>query len=345
MRRPDSPVYIKPRLDGALASWLFRFWRHCNDAAYNAGLHATARLAEPTMELYDKLAADGVTFRMWSDGLLFVFRDAELAQEVLAGLQPMSEHGYRLPDRVVTGESLRDLEPALSDGVAAGFVVAEERHVDPVSLCAGLAQRLDSLGVKILEGTSVIGFVGTGPFLRAVRTTTAEIATDHVVVCSGAWTTDLVRQLGLRIPMQAGKGYSFSIKPRVMPRRPLYLAESKVGATPLADRLRLAGTMELSGVNLRIDARRVQAIAHGAQRYLPGWGGVEMKDIWTGMRPVAADGLPIVGPVPGWENLALATGHSMLGITLGPATGEAVAEAVVTGRVPEVLSPFSPGRF
>src|SRR5207249_7226458 len=143
-----------------------------------------------------------------------------------------------------------------------------------------------------------------------VKTVAGRVDADAVVLAAGAWTTAMARALGRGFPMQAGKGYSFSVVPRVLPRRPLYLHEAKVGCTPMGGRLRIAGTMELSGVNTRVDMRRVRAIVRAAAPFLDGWDGEGIEDVWTGMRPVPPDGLPIIGRLAG--SVFVATGHSML---------------------------------
>ena len=343
--QPDSPLYVRPRLSPALIGWMLRFARSCNRRDNLAGLHATATLAAPTMDLYDDLAADGVQFDMGSEGLLFAHRTTGGARHEIEALAPLGEHGYAIPEAPITGDALRDLEPALSEHVAAGVLVKEERHVDPGSLLAGLAARLREMGVEIREGVTVEGIEADGDRITAVRVPGGDIPVSALLLAAGAWTTALAQTLGTRLPMQAGKGYSFSLRLPTLPRRPLYLAEVSVGCTPFDGHVRVAGTMELSGVNSTLDRRRIDAIVRGARGYLEGgeWGSI--TDHWVGMRPVSADGLPILGALGSHSNAFVASGHAMLGVTLGPATGQAVAAYMTTGVEPEVLRPFSPSRF
>jgi D-amino-acid dehydrogenase len=339
--RPASPVWITPRV---APSWLWRFWRHCTPGHHLAGLHATAALAEPTMALYDELVRDAGV-EVHARGLLFAFLDRERARRTLGGLAPMSAHGYTLPAGVLTGDEVRALEPALSDAVAAGFVLDGERHLDPAAFVCALGARLRGMGVAIHEGSPVTGFARRRRRITAVLAASGEVEAEEVVIAAGAWTPRLTQLLSVRLPVEAGKGYSVSIAPPRVPARPLYLAEAFVGCTPLGGRLRLAGTMELSGLNTRISPRRVRAITRGARSYLRGWDGAGVAEAWTGMRPVAPDGLPVIGRVPGFDNLIVSTGHAMLGVTLAPASAGAVAELLRTGRTPDVLRPFSPERF
>jgi D-amino-acid dehydrogenase len=173
-----------------------------------------------------------------------------------------------------------------------------------------------------------------------------------VVLAGGASSGALLRPLGIRLPLTAGKGYSFLRRLRARPSRPIHFGDIKVAVTPLSRGLRVAGTMELSGNNEILRRSRARAIARGAAPYFDGWDDLEpgsgadaLEELWVGRRPLTPDGLPIMDRVEPFENLFVATGHSMLGITLGPASGQNVAEFVLSGRRPEVLEPFRLRRF
>lgn len=343
--RRSSPVYLAPRFSPALVRWMWGFWRKCNGDAHAKGMEATAELNRPTMQLFDEMQANGVEFRMWRDGMLFAYLDPAGAEAEVSYLQPLAEFGVQVPRAVLTRDEVHALEPALGPDVSAGVMVEGERHVDPGEFTDALSRHLRAKGVRIIERSPVTGFRTDGERVRSVQTAVGDTEVDQILLAAGAWTTPVARLLGSRVPMQAGKGYSFSIRPGDPPRRPLYLAEARVGLSPLGDRLRVAGTMELSGLNLRLDPRRLDAIEAGARRYLADWPEGRRSDEWTGMRPVPPDGQPIVGRLPGWDNAFVSTGHSMLGVTLGPASGQAMATLMSTGDIPEVLQPFDPGRF
>jgi D-amino-acid dehydrogenase len=165
---------------------------------------------------------------------------------------------------------------------------------------------------------------------------------DAVVIAAGAWSAPLCRKLGYRLPLQAGKGYSFSVALPQPPRRPLYLLEAKVAVTELAGRTRFAGMMELTGADTRLQPRRLGALEHHARRYFRDW--AAPQNAWAGLRPMVPDGLPVIGAIPGIDNAFLATGHAMLGITLGPVSALAVAD-LLDGKDDPVLAPFTPARF
>lgn len=354
MLRSDSPLYIRPAAVPALAPWLYRFWRHCNPRDYEAGMEALAGLNRRTMALYDALAADGVSFEMRRAELLLVFLERRNAEHLLAGLAPLERLGYPAP-RLLDKDELRDVQPGLAADAAAGILAPGERLVRPESLLQGLRERLAALEAEMMLNAQVTGFRRRGAQVTAVETGAGAIEADQVLVAAGAWSGGVCAKLGLPLPVQAGKGYSLTYErgagpgagagPGGGPRRMLYLYEVRVAYSPFASGFRLAGTMELSGINQRLEPRRVEAIRLGAARFLGGAGLDGEGRPWVGMRPITPDGLPLLGRLPGTDNAFVATGHGMLGVTLAPATAAAVAD-LMTGREPGTeLRPFDPGRF
>jgi D-amino-acid dehydrogenase len=305
MLDPESPLYVRPSLHPEFLRWSWRFALACRPWAHAAGTAATAALAATTLDAFDLMRAEGVQFEMHSDGLLFV------------ALQEGKLHEF--PGTRLSRAQVRDFEPALSGDVAEGVFAPEERHVRPESLVAGLAA---ALAADLEENRTVADLRELGDF-------------DAVVVAAGVHTKRLVK-----LPLMAAKGYSITASLPDMPQRPLYLYEIKVGASPFDGAFRLAGTLELGPEDLNVDERRVEAIRRGAEKYL----GVRLEgETWAGLRPLVPDGLPVIGRVD--ERTFVATGHSMLGITLAPATGEALAQYVLTGEKPPVLEPLGPERF
>lgn len=346
MVKPDSPLYLRPRFDVQFARWLLGFWRACRPAAYRAGLEATAELNRRTMDLFDGLRADGVDFEMHRDGILFAYEALSEMEHDLEGVEQLRAIGYERPEQLV-GDAVRECEPALSDGIAGGYLIGNERHVRPETLTAGLVARLTASAVELRANEPVTGLETARGRVTEVVTVDLRLPTDAVVIAAGAWTPRVARMVGVHMPIEAGKGYSLDYSPpptRV--RRPLYLHEARVAVTPFAGMVRLAGTMELSGLNERVDFRRVGAIARAGARLLKDWpSDAGAATAWTGMRPLTPDGLPIIGLVPGFRNLAIASGHAMLGVTLAPATAVAVADLLTTGRLSATLQPFDPARF
>ncbi len=217
----------------------------------------------------------------------------------------------------------------------------------PETLTAGLAAALRARGGGLAEGCVVSGCVAEGPRIRALDTSAGPIEVDAVVLATGAEARTLAASLGAKLPVQAGKGYSITVRdPEATLGRPVYLADAKMGFTPFDGALRTLGTMELSGINLHLDRRRLEILERGARRYLPGGLiGSERTD-WVGMRPVTPDGgLPILGRLPTTDNAFVATGHQMLGVTLGPSTGRALSQLILEGRSDVDLGAFDPSRF
>jgi D-amino-acid dehydrogenase len=179
-----------------------------------------------------------------------------------------------------------------------------------------------------------------------VETSAGALEADIFVISAGAWSGRVARKFGFSLPVQPGKGYTVTIqKPAAAPARPIYLSEMRVGITPFDGAVRLGGTMELSSFAQRPVMGRLNTIRRAASTYLPGsaTGAAEVE--WMGMRPLTPDGLPAIGRAPGLENVFVATGHAMLGVTLAPVTGLAVAELVSGNASSFDLAPFDPARF
>ncbi|MBI4501186.1 MAG: FAD-dependent oxidoreductase [Gemmatimonadetes bacterium] len=344
MLRRDSPLHVDLRALPGLAPWLWRFWRHCNARDYAHGLEAVATLNGATMRLFDAWAADGVAFEMHQSGLLVVFLDRAHAPEAMVDFAALEDLGYAVP-KLLTGDALRAIEPDLSEQVTGGFLVESERHVRPESLTAGLARRVEELGVTVRSGVGVLGAVGGGRVIRALRTSEGELAADRFLIAAGAWSGRLAATMGAALPVEAGKGYSITVAdPALSLRRPLYFGEAKIGVSPFRNSVRVAGTMELSGMNTRLHVRRLAALRRSAERYLrvrPAW---ERGEEWVGLRAITPDGLPLIGRLPGYDNVYVATGHGMLGVTLAPATAELVAD-LMDGCTDDVAASFDPARF
>jgi D-amino-acid dehydrogenase len=175
-----------------------------------------------------------------------------------------------------------------------------------------------------------------------LETREGEFAAEQVVVANGVWSAGLLAGLGVHIPLEAAKGYSVTaVGSGTRPRHALYLTEARVGCSPFKEAVRLAGTLELAGIDLSLNERRVAAIVRAASAYLRDWRPEDLELEWAGLRPLTPKGLPLIGAVPGFSNLYLATGHAMLGVTLAPATGEALAPLVLDDRLVPELTPFA----
>jgi glycine/D-amino acid oxidase-like deaminating enzyme len=342
--RPEAPLYLRPFPDARFASWLWRFWRSTTPARFRRGYKAIAELNRPTFELFDELAAAGVDTTLQRLGLVHAFLSAAQARAFLNVQREMAPGRYELPDEIASGPAACGLDPALSPEVGAAYLVPDEGVVDPGQLVAGLAKAVVERGGRVHENTQVTGLRRDADSVVAVETPTGELRCQAVAITAGTWSAQLLRMIGRRIPLQAGKGYSFSVDLDPAPRHALYLGDHKIAVSPMGTATRIAGTMELSGNNRRMDWRRIVAVAHGSRAYMGRWFtdpddlATQIRDPWVGARPLLPDGIPLIDRMAG--NVFVATGHAMLGVTLGPATGSALASYLRTGRRPTVLDPF-----
>jgi D-amino-acid dehydrogenase len=339
---PASALYFSPRALPGMAPWLVRFAGYCTRSAYGAGAHALSALGVRVFELVEKL---GLEIELQRDGLIAVSRDDGAARHFLQSIQPMAQPGLEIPRALLSSPDLHEREPGISQRMQAGVLVAQHWHVRPSEFVAALADRVRDQGVEIIEGAEVQDLELSGQRLTAARTPAGTFAADQTVLAAGAWSPRLARLAGLKLPVAAGKGYSFIVRPEAPLRHAVLLLDAHVGCSPLADgTVRVAGTMEFSGVNARLDQRRIRPIVAGAQDALGPWR-EPPGNAWTGMRPIAPDGLPIIDRAPRLENLWVATAYSMLGMTVALPAAEQLSAFIARGRRPTLLEPFRADRF
>jgi D-amino-acid dehydrogenase len=345
MLDPESPFYIKPRPSLQLAAWLWRFRAACTEAHVRRAMPVIRDLSHASLALYRELAAtDGLDFGFRQEGVLAVFRTAGGYREGVYEAELLESVG--IPTRALDRAAVHDVEPGLAPEVVGGVLYPDDGQVVPDRFVRGLARAAEARGVRVREATEVLGFRTDATRIAAVETTRGDLEADLVVLAAGSWSPGLGRALGLRVPIEPAKGYSVTYRRRPEgPRIPLMLMEARVGVTPMGETLRLAGTLELAGLDLSIDRRRVNAIVRGARRYVRGLERLEVLEIWRGLRPCTPDGLPLIGRSERLENLIVATGHATIGVSLGPVTGKLVAQ-IAAGAPPTLdLSALRPERF
>ncbi|ONI91680.1 FAD-dependent oxidoreductase [Saccharothrix sp. ALI-22-I] len=344
--RPESPLYLRPSVDPRFLVWLWRLWRSSGESAFRRGYAAVTALNEPTFDLFEGLTEAGVDTTLQRPGLVHAFLSSTEARHHLDVQREMADGHYDLPEQVTVGPDAHRLDPALSPSIQAAYLVRGEGVVDPVRLVESLARVVKGAGGHVRENATVTGFRGTAGAVTAVRTNEGELPCRAVVIAAGMWSQPLLAQLGVRLPMQAGKGYSFSVDLDPAPSHALYFGDRRVVASPMNGTTRIAGTMELSGNNRKLDWRRIVAIAQASRHYLGRWFDdpddlpQRIRDPWVGGRPFLADGLPVIDRTPSHDNVFAATGHGMLGVTLAPATGRALTDYFLTGQRPDTLNAF-----
>lgn len=342
----DSPLHMKPSTALRSSGWLWRFLRHCNAHDFDRGLAALARLNRTTMQCFDALAADGVEFEQHRRGVLFAFLTETELQATYSSLSKLGAHGY-LPPQLLRGAELHAQEPALRKEVQRGILVSGERHVRPETLIRGLVDWLRRAEVDVRSGVAVRDWIRRDGRIVGVRTSAGDIPGDHFILAAGARSAELAKPLGLSLPVLAGKGYSITFDHHAVAlRQPLDLGEARMVCTPFSQGWRIAGTMEFSGLDERVDSRRVATLRRGAARYLnlPPTS-LEPGIEWAGLRPLTPDGLPLIGRLPDHLNTYVATGHAMQGLTLAPVTASLVSDLITAGHSDIESSPFDPGRF
>jgi len=342
---PESPFYVKPRLDLELVRWLFGFARAATAARALETMRLNRDLTLASQALTEKLAASpGVEFGFSSRGLVVVCESQaglDSAGHELALLRDLGGDG-----RALTAADVRVLEPAVSEAIVGGVFFPADAHLQPERLVRCLVDQARARGARIATGHELLAIEREGRRVVRLVTTRGDFTAPEIVLAGGAWSPRIAAPLGLRIPVQSAKGYSVTVRcPPEFGGTPLLLSEAKVAVTPMGERLRFAGTLELAGLDLSVNLRRVRAILRAVDRFLPGLRREPALETWRGLRPLTPDDRPIIGRSRALENLVVATGHGMSGISQGVITGKLVAELVTGARPSLDLAPFSPDRF
>lgn len=345
MLRRDAPLYVNPRPDWARWRWLVAFARRCNLAHAERAAIARAAILQRSWTLLPRvLAGERIDCEYAPAGNLYVYRDPRALAADRADVAWLARLGISAKE--LSGAEVEALEPALLPGVAGGVLHPDDAQLRPDRLVEGLARRVLECGGAIEAGAEVRGFDAADGRVRAVRTPRGDFAGERVVLALGAWTPRVAAGLGLRVPIQPGKGYSITMsRPEPCPQRALVLREPSVCVTAWGSGYRLGSTMEFSGFDGRLNRTRLDALRRGARAYLRAPLGAEVHEEWRGWRPMCVDELPLIGPGARWKNLVFATGHGMLGVSMSAATAELVA-AQIAGTEP-VLDPrpYAPARF
>jgi D-amino-acid dehydrogenase len=337
--KPTSPLYLRPHFDPSFLLWGMAFLRHCTPRSNERGLAATALLSRDAFRYFDDMRADGIELNLQRRGLLLIGTSQAAIDDEFAELGRLPGDQIPIEISCLSAAECRAKEPLIGPDVAGGIYVATEGHLDPRELTAALAAIITARGGTIRTGEAVQGFITEQQRVAAV-VASSEMPAASVVIAAGAHSVPLTRMLGVRLPMTAAKGYSFSVSSPQAPGTPMYLLETRAGVTPMGGRVRIAGTIEFSGLNANRDPRRIEALKLAARDYLPGLDWTSAAEEWTGMRPLCPDGLPVLDRVPGFQNAYLATGHSTLGITLAAVTGAHIARFVGNRTAPPELRPF-----
>jgi len=347
MPDPESPFYLKPRPSADLAAWAWRFYRSAN----------AEHVARAAPFLRDAHLRSRALFQAWSEewGEDFGFERRGLLMlcKTSHGLDDEAKtaeigRALGIPSELLSAADAMRLEPDLEMDVAGAVYFPLDCHLSPRKLMAALIGQLTKVGVRFSWETRVEGWRVQNGRIAAARTSAGDIAADEYVLAGGVWSPELARDIGHGLPMEAGKGYSLTLDaPPRLPRICAILSEARVAMTPMDGSLRFGGTMELAGVDTEVDLARVRGIADSVARYLPDFPVRIFQNVraWCGLRPCSPDGLPYLGRWTEPLNLVVATGHAMMGVSLGPVTGQLVAE-ILSDEAPSIaLDLVRPDRF
>lgn len=336
---------IKLTFDPALLRWLNSFRQRCNWSDFSRTTAIKAPLLIRSAELIAELVErERLDCEYAARGTLHVYRNEQVF--AASSWYPRTLAKVGIPIDVLDGEQIQLMEPALKDGVVGGYFNSGDAQLRPDRFVAELARVVRERGGQIEEEARVDTIAIERGRISRVRTTSGDYSAREVVFALGAWSPKLAASIGLRLPIQPGKGYSITYsRPTLCPRMALTLKEASVCVTAWDSGYRLGSTMEFAGFDASLNPIRLDALRRAAAVYLREPQGPTMQEEWCGWRPMTPDDLPILGRVQGIDNLCMATGHGMLGVTMSAVTGLLVSE-VIAGEAPSIdLAPFSLSRF
>ncbi len=347
MFNSSSPFYVKPQLNLDLLKWGYSFYRSSTKSHVEKSGVALKEISLLSKAMYQQLSKElTFDFGFHERGLLMLYKTKETEHEESETAAFANDHGIEA--RILSAEEVQQLEPHVKVDVRGGVYFPGDAHITPQNLVSGLVKYLEEKGVTFQINTEVTGFEFEKEKIKTIQTSQGNFSFDEIILATGSWSGAVAKKLNLNLPMQAGKGYSFTL-PDIEKNIsiPSIFLEARVAVTPMGNSLRFGGTMEITGVDHSINMKRVKGIVDSIPNYYPDMK-VEMptvEKVWHGLRPCSPDGLPYIGRSKKYKNLILATGHSMLGISLGPGTGKLVAEIINEKKISMDLAMLDPGRY
>jgi D-amino-acid dehydrogenase len=347
MMSSTSPFYIKPRLNADLIRWMFAFWRKANKKTVEEHIPHLNNILQLSRELTGDIKNDlGNHFRMAEVGCFMLYKSSETEKHEIELAKEAALLG--METKFFTAQQVQDAEPEVEVSVKGGVLYPIDCHLHPGDFMQTLKTHLQNSGVKLQLNTEVTGFEKNGSTIKSVITDKGKFVCDELIIASGSWLPIVTQQLGIHILLQAGKGYSITynnVEKNL--RHPAILVDKRVAMTPMGKDLRMGGTMEISGINNNILIKRARAIHDGAISYYPklDLAFPSTDKIWNGLRPLTPDGLPYIGRHSKYNNLVLAGGHAMIGISLAAGTGKLVEEIISNKKTSIDMSVFNVERY
>lgn len=346
MKDPESPFSLNPSLSLDMLKWGLRFFLASTKAQVDQAAPLLRDLNLASRELYVKWAESGIDSGLVQKGLLMLCNTSHMMQEEVQ----LALHAQKLgvPAEVLNAEQTAALDPNIDMAIEGAVYYPKDCHLSPDKLLQSLRKKLELGGCKFLWGQHATDFVTRGRTIQAVRTSQGEVTGDKFVVAGGVWSDSLVKAMGLSIPMLAGKGYSLTLSaPVQLPAICSILCEAKVAVTPMGSRLRFGGTMTIGKPDNVISPEKLNGIKKSVVSYFPKFSLGDFQGIqpWVGLRPVTPDGLPYIGKSKDWDNIAIAAGHAMMGLSLGPITGQLIAQLISDERTSIPVERLTPDRY
>lgn len=339
--KPTSPLYVP--MSPKLIPFLTGFAWHSLPKRWKKSISIFAKVNPLAMDAFHEFTAGGVKGEVkLADPFLAGFRSEKDRGGLIHEFEVVEQSGGTVDYDLVTGEELRAIEPTLSDGVKAGVLLRDQWFINPPVYAESLADSVRERGGTITDGFDVVDVRDTGRGAEVVSAGGEVVSGDAVVIATGAWMRSLARKFGVKAIVQAGRGYSFSVKPEVMPTHPIYFPNERLACTPLGDRLRIGGMMEFKPVDAVSDPRRIKLLVETAKPVFQGIDWEQREEEWVGGRPVTTDGHALIGPTKS-PRVFVGGGHGMWGIALGPLTGRLLAGSIL-GEPDPVLEHFNPLR-
>ena len=345
MLNPESPFFIRPRLDFGLMKWGWLFYRHSTERHVAASAELLRDLNLESRRLFAELTEEE-DFGLVQRGLLMLCKTAKGLHEEAEVAE--AAHRIGLKADVLDATATAALDPDITMDVAGSVHFPQDCHLSPARFVASIKKRVLALGGVIEHGVDIDNIETKNGRVTAVSGGGRRFEGENFVVAGGSWSADLLKTVGLKMPLQAGKGYSLTLpSPPELPRLCSIFAEAKVAITPMGGSLRFGGTMEVGGLDLTVNPARVHGIVKSVHAYFPKFSESDFAQVkpWAGLRPVSPDGIPYLGKVAHLPNLVAATGHAMMGLSLAPVSGRLVAD-LLSGDTPfRPIDAMAPGRF
>jgi D-amino-acid dehydrogenase len=341
----NSPFGLKISLNPTYLRWLIQFAAACSETNIARAIPPLKELGLLSAHNFSTLiAAEGFDCSYRKTGLIALYKTPRAFDYGQREAEILLQYG--LPAEVLNMTAVHESEPAVLPEVIGGVHFTADASLNPGEFLRLLAQRVHEMGADLHPNTLVTHLESTGEKITCVVTLHDEFEPAQVVLAAGVWSPLVARNLRLNIPVQSARGYSLTMKaPQTMPRQALLLDERKVAITPMGEKLRFTGRLEIGEMGRTSNPRWINAIERAAREYIHLDEKLDIQETWAGLRPTTPDGLPIIGFSPRYKNLLLATGHAMVGLSLGPGTGQIVAELANGAKPSFDLRPLSLERF